>query len=168
MENPIANHWYEKKWLVVLLCVLLFPLGLYGLWKNSSISISWKIGGTVIVSLLVLLAISDKNEKSNENLKSEENTSSTIELNASVEFTGTQFIITNKDTFDYKDAKLQLNEDFIIKGKKLEAGKSYTVGMLQFADKKGNRFDMTKKPLNFSIWCDLENKKNGFYYAEWK
>jgi hypothetical protein len=109
-----------------------------------------------------------KTTDKDKNSESQDNENSTVELNASIEFTGTQFIITNKDTFDYIDAKLQLNNDFIIKGETLEAGESYTVGMLQFADKQGNRFDAMKKPQNFSIWCDLKNEKKGFYYAEWK
>ena len=58
--NPnftIPNHssrWYEKTWLTIILCIIFFPVGLYALWKNSSISKGWKIGITVIISLIVL------------------------------------------------------------------------------------------------------------------
>jgi len=93
--------------------------------------------------------------------------SSTVDLNASVSFTGTQFVIKNNDTFDYNNAKLELNGDYFLKGYNLKAGETYTVGMMQFADKKGNRFNALQKPQKFSIWCDLSNGKNGFYYAEW-
>ena len=94
--------------------------------------------------------------------------SSTVDLNASVSFTGTQFVIKNNDSFDYNNAKLELNGDYVLKGYNLKAGETYTVGMMQFADKKGNRFTALQKPQNFSIWCDLSSGKNGFYYAEWK
>ena len=65
--------------------------------------------------------------------------SSTVDLNASVSFTGTQFVIKNNDSFDYNNAKLELNGDYVLKGYNLKAGETYTVGMMQFADKKGNR-----------------------------
>lgn len=89
-------------------------------------------------------------------------------MNASVSFTGTQFVIKNNDSFDYNNAKLEINDKFILKGYNLAAGETYTVGMLQFADDDGNRFNMMVKPQRFSIWCDLGGGKNGFYYAEWK
>jgi len=62
---------------------------------------------------------------------------------------------------DTNDGKYEL------KGYTLKAGETYTVGMLQFADKDGNRFSMMQKPQKFSIWCDLGDGKNGFYYATW-
>jgi len=94
--------------------------------------------------------------------------SSTVDLNASVSFNGTQFVITNNDTFDYNNAKLEVNGDYVLKGYNLKAGETYTVGIMQFADSDGNRFTLMKKPQEFSIWCDLGNGKNGFYYATWK
>ena len=94
--------------------------------------------------------------------------SSTVDLNASVSFTGTQFVITNNDSFDYLNAKLEINGTYELTGYTLKAGETYTVGMMQFADKKGNRFTALQKPQKFSIWCDLASGENGFYYAEWK
>ncbi len=91
-----------------------------------------------------------------------------VDLNASVSFTGTQFEIKNNDTFDYNNAKLELNGDYVLRGYNLKAGETYTVGMMQFADKNGNRFTALQKPQSFSIWCDLSSGKNGFVYAEWK
>jgi len=99
---------------------------------------------------------------------SDDGNSSTTDLNASVSFTGTQFVIKNNDNFDYTNAKLEVNDDYVLKGYTIKAGETYTVGMMQFADDDGNRFDMMKKPQKFSIWCDLSNGKNGFYYATWQ
>jgi hypothetical protein len=93
---------------------------------------------------------------------------STVDIKATVFFDGAQFTISNNDTFDYKNARLQLNDKYYINSYTLKAGGIYTVGMMQFADDDGNRFDLMKKPQNFSIWCDIENDKNGFYFAEWK
>jgi len=38
MEKQINQHWYDNKNSVFILCILIFPVGLYGLWKNKSIS----------------------------------------------------------------------------------------------------------------------------------
>ena len=92
----------------------------------------------------------------------------TPDINASVSFTGTQFIITNNDNFNYDNAKLELNGKYVLKGYNLKAGKTYTIGMSQFADDDGNRFSFIQKPQKFSIWCDIKGGKNGFFYAEWK
>ena len=94
--------------------------------------------------------------------------SSTIDLKASVSFTGTQFIIKNNDNFTYTNAKLEVNRKYVLTGKDLKPGESYSVGMMQFADDDGNRLNSMIKPLSFSIWCDLNDNKNGFYYAEWQ
>lgn len=93
--------------------------------------------------------------------------SSTVDLNATVLFTGTQFIITNNDSFDYNNAKLEVNGSYVLRGYNLKAGQTYTVGIMQFADRRGNRFTSLQKPQKFTIWCDLSNGGNGFYYATW-
>lgn len=48
------SKWYDKTWLVIVLCIFFFPVGLYALWKNASISKGWKIGVTVLIALLVI------------------------------------------------------------------------------------------------------------------
>lgn len=60
---PTQNKWYNKTWLVVILCILFFPVGLYALWKNIHISRTWKIIVTVFFAGMVL-AQYNKNEKS--------------------------------------------------------------------------------------------------------
>lgn len=63
-NNSNSNAWYEKTWLVVILCIIFFPIGLYALWKNSSISKGWKIGVTAIFALIVIANFGDKNKTS--------------------------------------------------------------------------------------------------------
>ena len=63
-NNPNSNAWYERTWLVVILCIIFFPVGLYALWKNSSISKGWKIGVTVIIALIVIVNLGGKDETS--------------------------------------------------------------------------------------------------------
>lgn len=57
-----SNSWYEKNWLVILLCIIFFPVGLYALWKNSSISNGWKIAVTCFFGIVILVNIGDKKE----------------------------------------------------------------------------------------------------------
>jgi len=78
-NNNTSNAWYEKTWLVILLCVIFFPVGLYALWKNSTIGKGWKIGVTAIIALIVIANIGDKDDKtttssSSNNTTSEETT----------------------------------------------------------------------------------------------
>jgi len=54
------SNWYDKTWLVIILCVVIFPIGLYALWQNSMIPKGWKILITIIISLIVLSKINNK------------------------------------------------------------------------------------------------------------
>jgi len=69
-NNSNSNAWYEKTWLVVILCIIFFPVGLYALWKNSSISKGWKIGVTILISIIVLANLGG-NDKKSSNSKTE-------------------------------------------------------------------------------------------------
>lgn len=57
METATKQKWYEKTWLVILLLIVFFPVGLYALWKNTSISKPWKIIVTVFFAILVIYQI---------------------------------------------------------------------------------------------------------------
>ncbi len=45
--------WYEKTWLVVMLCLFFFPVGLYALWKNSLIATGWKIAVSIFIAVVI-------------------------------------------------------------------------------------------------------------------
>lgn len=62
IKNSNSNAWYEKTWLVIILCIIFFPIGLYALWKNSSISKGWKIVITSIISLIIISNLRDKDK----------------------------------------------------------------------------------------------------------
>jgi len=95
------------------------------------------------------------------------------ELKATVRFTGTQFVITNNDAFDWTDLKMEINSGLISSGyvlrvDRMSAGETYTVGALQFAKSDGTRFNpFTTKPQNLSIWADTPHGKC-FWYGGWK
>lgn len=90
-------------------------------------------------------------------------------LDASVSFTGTQFVITNENTYDWTDVKLEINygvvsSGFVLRVARLQAGQKYQVGAAQFTKSDGERFNpFTHKPLKFAIFC-----KQGDYIGGWK
>lgn len=57
-ENQTKDvRWYDKKGTIILLCILFFPVGLYGLWKNESISKGWKVGVTSLFAFIIIVEI---------------------------------------------------------------------------------------------------------------
>lgn len=63
MDNStLQSKWYDKTWLVIVLCIIFFPVGLYALWKNATIHKGWKIGITVFIALIVIAQISNNND----------------------------------------------------------------------------------------------------------
>lgn len=42
---------------MILLCIIVFPVGLYALWKNSSIKIELKTTIIVLIAIVVIAAI---------------------------------------------------------------------------------------------------------------
>jgi hypothetical protein len=48
--TTLLKKWYDNTWLVILICIVFFPVGLYALWKNQSISKGWKIGITIVIA----------------------------------------------------------------------------------------------------------------------
>lgn len=79
------------------------------------------------------------------------------QIAASVSFTGRQFIITNREDHDWANVRFELNPGLISSGYTLkvqliEAGTTYTVGAMQFANLKGERFNPYQmKPQKFNI-----------------
>ncbi|HEV8238075.1 MAG TPA: hypothetical protein VGS57_01760 [Thermoanaerobaculia bacterium] len=94
------------------------------------------------------------------------------DLKAHVNFTGTQFVITNNDTFTWTDCKLEVNpktfsSGFTYHAGSLAAGSVYTVGVLQFANDDGQRFNpLQYKPTSFSIACNTPGGR-AFYFGNW-
>jgi len=99
---------------------------------------------------------------------------SSIYLDASVRFTGTQFIIENNDNFDWLNVKMEVNGSilkggFILETDRMKAGETYTVGALQFAKKDGTRFNpVIYKPQDFDIYCDTTKGEDAFWAGGWK
>ena len=70
-----SEKWYSKQWLVILLCVLFFPVGLFGLWKSDSFSKAVKIIITVIIGLATIVQISNNLDTANQSTAASNETS---------------------------------------------------------------------------------------------
>ncbi|ODS32992.1 MAG: hypothetical protein SCARUB_01869 [Candidatus Scalindua rubra] len=96
-----------------------------------------------------------------------------LTLDASVRFTGEQFVIENKDWHDWTNVKLEINSGifsggYILRVPVIKAGTIYTVGAMQFAKTDGERFNpFSHKPVNIYIRCETRATK-GSYYGSWK
>jgi hypothetical protein len=86
-QNNTSNAWYEKTWLVILLCVFFFPVGLYALWKNSTISKGWKIGVTIFFGLAVIANLGKDDKKVTETASNVTQIDSTLTTNSNSEIT---------------------------------------------------------------------------------
>jgi hypothetical protein len=83
-ENGEEKPWYEKTGLVILLCVLFFPVGLYALWKNSTISKFWKFGVTALIAIIIIANCGDDKKVDNATTENETVTSETSEKTETV------------------------------------------------------------------------------------
>ncbi|MES2650629.1 MAG: hypothetical protein V4663_02760 [Bacteroidota bacterium] len=105
MNNNInPDKWYEKTWLVIILCVVFFPIGLYALWNNSSISKGWKVAITVIIIAIVIGNLGDK-AKDNEPFVAAILPINTLETNDTVETSGLA-----KENMENSEKEFVINE----------------------------------------------------------
>jgi len=100
--------------------------------------------------------------------------SSTVKLKAKVTFPGARFIISNNDSFDWKNVKLEIipestAERFSLSVPIILSGETYTVDAIKFRNNDGIRFNLDKmKPLKFWILCDTPTGGSGSYMVDWK
>lgn len=103
---------------------------------------------------------------------SSEPSPSYVDLDGAVRFTGTQFVLTNNDSFAWTNCTLDVNGGAIRSGytlaaARIEAGETYTVGAMRFAKSDGERFNpVTMRPNRFGVECQTP-RGVGFYTGEW-
>ncbi len=120
------------------------------------------IGCGVLVAIVILLAVAMGT------CLGGGSSTETKDLSASVSFDGTQFTITNNDSFDWDNVKFTLNSEYKLTYPLLNAQSTYTVGAMQFAKSDGEKFNpFTHKAMEMFIACDTPNGR-GYYSCEWK
>lgn len=58
-NNQENKPWYEKTGLVIFLCVIFFPVGIYALWKNTAIPKFLKFGITGLIAVIIIANCGD-------------------------------------------------------------------------------------------------------------
>jgi hypothetical protein len=124
------------------------------------------------VGMVLMIVISVLSMPPNVSRSKESTRLSSTTLNASVHFTGTQFVITNNDTMDWTNVKMEINGGVIrggyaLKHSIMKSGQTYTVGAMQFAKGDGTRFNpFTMKPNKFNIFSrDHRNITKGLWIS---
>ena len=113
---------------------------------------------TIFLIPVIILSLLFYSNRKNEN--------SIVKLNVSVQYDEKKLIITNRDTIDIIHADLAINEYYKIRNVNLKKGESYTIWQVEFLHHNGRRFPNKQKPVNFSIWCELNNGRNGYYFKK--
>jgi hypothetical protein len=101
-------------------------------------------------------------------------------LKAYVRFTGTQFLIINKNQFDWTNVRVEISSDinqdhplhdtiapraFMLMVSEINTGEAYSVRVTQFSREDGAKLDpVTTRPENIQIWSDTPQGR-GFWYG---
>ena len=127
-----------------------------------------KIGILVLAFICFFFVFCDEGPSE----RSPTETEKEIPLSVQMKFTGTQFIITNNDNFNWKNVKIEINSG-ILKGgysytaQLMEAKITYTIGTMQFTKGDGTRFNpFTIKPKDVFISADTSKGKR-YYSGGW-
>lgn len=162
MDNQITqSKWYDKTWIVIVLCIFFFPVGLYALWKNHSISKGLKIVVTVVIVLIVIGQLSKNSDSS-----STSNSSEQTDANNS-EPTGVSVgQILKTDYFDITVNEVSLN-DKVSTGnqfadQKPEQGNMYLIINASFK----NTDSESRMLMDGSVWIEYNGKNYEFDKAE--
>lgn len=128
----------------------------------------------IVVILICIALLSGTSMRKSRSGEVKSSGDSNIRLNATVKFTGAQFVIYNNDSFDWTNVELQImletyGSNYNVKVPKIPAGKMQTIRATEFTKQDGSCFDPYKmKPKRFLIWCDTPTRENGSYFAGWK
>jgi len=86
------------------------------------------------------------------------------DLNISLSKSQNQLVITNDDTFSYRDCIITINNDYQFKINVFAPSKTYNIVLTEFVKKDGTRFNpFTTKVLSVTVFVTLENEETGFY-----
>ena len=173
------KKWYQKTWGIFALLVLFFPAGLYLMWKYSGWKpvVKWIISG--FFALVILGGQSGSKSKTTSQPTPTPQATSTAptstpkpsehELDATVKFSDVAFMITNNESKEWTNCKLELNAEgfksgYVYKTKVIPTKDALIVPFREFTKGDGTRFnpyDMKAKSL--SISCEVDGV-HGFNY----
>ncbi|MBI5356659.1 hypothetical protein HZB78_03525 [Candidatus Collierbacteria bacterium] len=113
----------------------------------------WGWGLILILSIGFLSSLSIPNRETKNNSNSNVVKEVNKQTQAKVNFTGTQFVITNANDFDWEEVEIIINEKYRYKTGLMKSGSTYEIGARQFTDGKNVRFNPFEiKPAEIRIW----------------
>lgn len=101
-------------------------------------SLGWIL---IIIFIGIVFASISTPKTTNQNSPDNEVKKATLQAQAKVNFTGSKFVFTNANDFDWKEVEIVINEKYRYKATDVKSGNTYEVGALQFTDSKNNRFN---------------------------
>jgi hypothetical protein len=125
------------------------------------------IGIIVVIILMSIVFFYDTSGRKRVSVVDSSYQDSTVRLKAKVTYPGAKFVISNDDSFDWMNVKLEIvpefTEDrFSLSVPNISAGETYTAAAVEFSKEDGTRFDPYKmKPMRFWILCDTSTKEKG-------
>jgi hypothetical protein len=131
-------------------------------------------GIIVVIILIYIIFFYDTSGKKRIPVINNPSQSSTVRLKAKVTFPGERFVISNNDSFDWSNVRLEImpesTEDcFSLRVPVISAGETYMAAAAEFSKEDGTRFNPYKmKPKKFRIQCKTPSNENGSYQAGWK
>lgn len=66
MRKLMNKNWYDNVAIVAFLCLFIFPVGLFALWKNKEISLTWKYFVSAFFGILIIATIVRKVDENNQ------------------------------------------------------------------------------------------------------
>lgn len=136
--------------------------------------------GIIFIAPFIIGGMISGTSQKGESQNSNSNTSAPTKQDtfvANVNFTGTEFVISNLDPHTCQNARMQVNGDYTLDHYNLESSLDstvktgeatvYKVGAGQFTKGDGTRFNpFSTKPKDFNIECRGSNElKSAFWYA---
>lgn len=116
----LDKKWHDNKFVVYLLLVFFFPVGVYALWKSRTIAKWWKITVSIIFSLILLYNLGSDDSISTENNTFIDASGNESELN---------LIEPEKENFSKVESvekqKININKAKVIEGLKSKAKRDW-------------------------------------------
>ena len=94
-----------------------------------------------------------------------DNEKTIVKLNVTVnyDYEGKMFEIKNTDTIDFLHADIVDDKYYKLRNYNLTAGETYTIWQAEFLHHNGMHYPGKRRPSHFSIWCEINDERNGFY-----
>ena len=91
-----------------------------------------------------------------------------VALKANVVYSDKKFIISNNDSIDFIRATISIDKYYKLKEYNFQSNETYTIWQNEFIHENGNHYPDKRKPIQFAIWCETKDGKNGFYSKKFK